>query len=99
MQIDFRDKNIHWRALGWGLGYKLILAPALVFVLFVLVLKQRGIVAEMCVLGASLGPMNTIAIIASNYRLNPPLAAQMVGIGIPLSLVTVAFLNFIFHLF
>jgi malate permease and related proteins len=88
MQIDFRDRNINWRALGWGLGYKLILAPALVFVLFVLVLKQRGVVAEMCVLGAALGPMNTIAIIASNYRLNPALAAQMV-----------AFLNFIFHLF
>ena len=99
MQIDFRDKNINWRALGWGLGYRLILAPALVFVLFMLVLKQRGVVAEMCVLGAALGPMNTIAIIASNYRLNPTLAAQMVGIGIPLSLVVVAFLNFIIHLF
>lgn len=99
MQIDFSDKNIHWRALGWGLGYKLIIAPALVFVLLVLVLKQRGVVVEMCILGAALGPMNTIAIIASNYRLNPTLAAQMVGVGIPLSLVTVAFLNFIFHLF
>lgn len=95
MQIDFRDKNINWRVLGWGLGYKLILAPALVFVLFVLVLKQRGIVAEMCVLGAALGPMNTIAIIASNYRLNPLLAAQMVGIGIPLSLVTVGVLSWV----
>lgn len=89
MQIDFRDKNIHWRALGWGLGYKLILAPALIFMLFAVVLKQRGIVVEMCILGAALGPMNTIAIIASNYRLNPALAAQMVGVGIPLSLVVI----------
>lgn len=95
MQIDFRDKAIHWRALGWGLGYKLILAPALIFVLFAVILKQRGIVAEMCVLGAALGPMNTIAIIASNYRLNPALAAQMVGVGIPLSLVTVSLLAWI----
>jgi hypothetical protein len=61
----------------------------LVFVLFVVILKQRGIIAEMCVLGAALGPMNTIAIIASNYRLNPTLAAQMVGIGIPLSLAVI----------
>ena len=61
----------------------------LVFLLFVVVLKQRGIVAEMCVLGAALGPMNTIAIIASNYRLHPALAAQMVGIGIPLSLAVI----------
>jgi malate permease and related proteins len=99
MQIDFSDKNIDWRALGWGLGYKLIIAPVLIFVLLVLVLKQRGVVVEMCILGAALGPMNTIAIIASNYRLNPTLAAQMVGVGIPLSLATVAFLNFIFHLF
>ncbi len=95
MQIDFRDKNIHWRALGWGLGYKLILAPLLITLLFVIILKQRGIIAEMCVLGAALGPMNTIAIIASNYRLNPALAAQMVGVGIPLSLVTVSILAWI----
>jgi len=95
MQIDFRDKNINWRALGWGLGYKLILAPLLITLLFVIMLKQRGIIAEMCVLGAALGPMNTIAIIASNYRLNPALAAQMVGVGIPLSLVTVSILAWI----
>ncbi|AXE18790.1 transporter [Runella rosea] len=89
MQVDFRDKNINWQALGWGLGYKLILAPLLITLLFVIMLKQRGIIAEMCVLGAALGPMNTIAIIASNYRLNPALAAQMVGVGIPLSLVLI----------
>ncbi|WP_428667588.1 AEC family transporter [Runella sp.] len=89
MQIDFRDKNIDWSALGWGLGYKLILAPVLIYLLFIIVLKQRGIIAEMCVLGAALGPMNTIAIIASKYRLNPALAAQMVGIGIPLSLAVI----------
>lgn len=98
MQIDFSSKNIHWKALGWGLCYKLIIAPALIFVLLVLVLKQVGIIVEICVLGAALGPMNTIAIIASNYRLNPTLAAQMVGIGIPISLVIVAFLNLIFQL-
>lgn len=95
MQIDFRNKSIDWRELGWGLGYKLILAPALIFFLFAVLLKQRGIVAEMCVLGAALGPMNTIAIIASNYRLNPALAAQMVGVGIPLSLVTISLLVWI----
>lgn len=88
MQIDFSDKSIDWRALGWGLGYKLMLAPALIFVVFVLVLKQRGIISEICVLGAALGPMNTVAIIASSYGLNPKLAAQMVGVGIPLSLIT-----------
>ncbi len=98
MQIELRPKNINWKALAWGLGYKLILAPVLIFVLFVLVLKQRGIVAEMCILGAALGPMNTIAVVASNYRLNPTLAAQMVGVGIPLSLLVVALLNLLIHL-
>ncbi|MFN8349538.1 MAG: AEC family transporter [Spirosomataceae bacterium] len=89
MQINVQDRNIHWRALAWGLGYKLIVAPVLIGVLFMIVFKQKGMVAEMCVLGAALGPMNTIAIIAANYRLNPALAAQMVGLGIPLSLAVI----------
>ena len=90
MQIDFRAKDLNWKILGWGLGYKLIVAPLLVFLVFGLALQQKGIIGQMSILGAALGPMNTVAIIASNYGLNPKLAAQMVGIGIPLSLLTIA---------
>ena len=42
----------------------------------------------MSVVGAGLGSMNTATIIAINHRLNPPLASLMVGIGIPISIIT-----------
>lgn len=92
LQLDFRAASWRSRPLWWGLGYKLVLAPALTAVLVLTLLQQRGPVAELCVLGAGLGPMNTIAVVAASYNLDPPLAARMIGIGIPLSLISVALL-------
>lgn len=84
--------QLHWRVrpderyhLLLGLSYKLLLAPLLVFALCRLWLGRTDYVAELCVLGSAIGPMNTAAILASRYGLNAPLASQMVGIGIPLS--------------
>jgi malate permease and related proteins len=94
MQLDFRRESWQSRTLWWGLGYKLLLAPALIAFLVLVVLQQRGTMAEICVIGSALGPMNTAAVIAANYGLDPPLAARMVGIGIPLSLLTVVVIRF-----
>lgn len=98
MQLDFRSESWRSRALWWGLGYKLLLAPALIAFLILFVLNQRGPMAEICVIGSALGPMNTVAVIAANYGLNPPLAARMVGIGIPLSLLTVGLIELLLRL-
>jgi malate permease and related proteins len=95
LQLDIRRESWRDRALAWGLGYKLLLAPALIAVLLLL-LKQRGPMAEICVLGAGLGPMNTVAVIAARYGLDPPLVARMVGIGIPLSILTVLLFRLLF---
>ena len=97
LQMEFPKKSAIFTQLFWGLIFKLVLSPLLIFVLFAIVLKQKGTVAEICLLGAALGPMNTAAIIASKHGLNPPLASAMVGIGIPISLVTVLILYFIIH--
>ncbi|MFN4147181.1 MAG: AEC family transporter [Runella sp.] len=90
MQIDFQRKNLQWSYLKWGLSYKLILAPMLILIVMYAI-NQRDMIGQMCVLGSGLGPMNTVSIIAASYGLNPKLAAQMVGIGIPMSLLTTAF--------
>jgi len=97
LQIEFPKKNTIFLNLSWGLFFKLILSPLIIFVLFVIILKQKGNVAEICLLGAALGPMNTAAIIASKYGLNPPLASAMVGTGIPISLIGVITLYFLIH--
>ena len=99
MQVPTSTDGWQVKNLKWGLAYKLLITPLLIFILYGIVLAKKGIILEMSVLGAALGPMNTIAIIATNYKLNPTLASQMVGIGIPISLVTIGILNEILHLF
>lgn len=86
MQLRWRIQPDERQPLLLGLSYKLLLAPLLVFVLCRLGLGRQDYVADLCVLGSAIGPMNTAAILASRYQLNAPLASQMVGIGIPLSL-------------
>jgi predicted permease len=75
-------------ALALGLGFKLVLAPALV-VLALWVLPVAPIVREATVLQNAMAPMVSGAILASEHKLDPDLAALMVGFGIPLSFLTV----------
>ena len=79
-----------------GLIYKLVLVPMLIFGLFRGWLGRHDAVTDLCTLGTAIGPMNTAAVLVSRYGLNRPLAWQLVGIGIPLSL-PVLFL--IYHFF
>ena len=72
-----------------------MLCPLAVYLLYFVVLRQRGLAANVCLLGSGLGSMNMAAVVALRYGLNPTLAAQMVGIGIPLSLITVSLLYFL----
>jgi malate permease and related proteins len=91
MQLSLNWKEWQLNAIKWGLLYKLIICPLCIYLGYVVLGKQVGISPQLSVLGAALGPMNTIAIVAVNYRLNPPLATQMVSLGIPLSLIAVMF--------
>ena len=93
LQIEFSRESLQVKPLVWGLFFKLLLAPLIIFIIYVILFKQSGDVINLCIIGAALGPMNTGAIIAARFKLNPALATQMVGIGIPLSLVVVAVLH------
>lgn len=66
-----------------GLVYKLVLAPILVLV------WMRGRDAQIPVLEAAMAPMVTGAILAQTYGLRPELASALLGVGVPLSLLTV----------
>jgi len=93
LQLNLGALRAERRALGLGLGFKLLLAPLLIYGLYHGLARQQGRVVDLCVLGAAIGPMNTAAVVAARYGLNPPLAAQMVGLGIPLSLPVLALLG------
>ncbi len=74
--------------LGLGLLYKLVLGPALVAFLFVVVLGARGTEIQVTLFEAAMAPMITGSIVAAEHDLDGDLAALMVGVGIPLSFLT-----------
>jgi len=85
-QLRLGRVHHHLRPLVLGLGYKLVLAPALIAVLVRVLPGMSPLVRETTVLQAAMAPMVSGAILAAEHDLDPELSALMVGIGIPLSL-------------
>jgi malate permease and related proteins len=75
-------------ALAVGLAFKLALAPALILLLFAGVLRAQGQVLNVTVFEAAMAPMIGASIVAIDHELDPPLLTLMVGVGIPLSFLT-----------
>jgi predicted permease len=74
--------------LGVGLAFKLLLAPALILLLFAGLLGDRGEALQVTVFEAAMPPMIGASIVAMDHELDPPLLTLMVGIGIPLAFLT-----------
>jgi predicted permease len=72
-----------------GLGFKLVLAPLLIALLFAGALRRTGPAVRITILEAAMGPMITGAIVADEYALDSELASLLVSLGIPLCLLTV----------
>lgn len=70
-----------------GLLYKLCLAPGLVFGLL-FVCGAHGLVAKVTVFEAAMAGMATSSVLAVEYRLNAGLSNWLIGLGVPLSLLT-----------
>jgi hypothetical protein len=75
-------------ALTAGLLFKLVIAPTLILLLFVRWLGGDGQVLHVTVFEAAMAPMIGASIVAIDHELDPPLVTLMVGLGIPLSFVT-----------
>lgn len=89
-QLRLSELRGLWQELGAGLLYKLVLGPAAIAVLFVIVLHVTGKVVQVTLFEAAMGPQIGGAIVAMDHGLDPRLVGLMVGIGIPLSLLTAA---------
>jgi malate permease and related proteins len=74
--------------LALGLAFKLVIGPALILLLYAGVIGARGTVIQVTVFEAAMGPMIGAAIVAMDHDLDPSLVTLMVGIGIPVSFVT-----------
>lgn len=76
------------RPLAVGLIYKLILGPALVATIFVLVLGARGAEIQVAIFETAMAPMISGSVLAAEHDLDPSLSSLMVGVGVPLSFLT-----------
>lgn len=78
------------RNLALGLGFKLLLAPLLIYLLYVPLLGAHGQAIRVTLFDAAMPPMITAAIVASEHDLDPELATLMVAVGLVISFVTLS---------
>lgn len=88
MQLRLGHIAEHKRNLALGLGFKLILAPLVIYLLYVQMLGAHGQNIQVTLFEAAMPPMITAAIVASEHDLDPPLANLMVAVGLLLSFIT-----------
>lgn len=78
------------RKLAIGLGFKLLLVPLLIFLLYVPLLGAHGQAIQVTLFEAAMPPMIAASIIAQEHDLDPNLATLMVAVGLPLSFLTLS---------
>jgi predicted permease len=78
----------HRRNLALGLGFKLVLAPLAILLLYVPLLGAHGQAIQVTLFEAAMPSMITAAIVATEHDLDPPLANLMVAIGLILAFFT-----------
>lgn len=86
--LTFRLPGAKAKPLALGLAYKLVLAPALIWLVAAKGFGNTGPVAQVTVFEAAMPPMVLGAILATDSGLDPELAALLVGIGTALSFVS-----------
>jgi len=91
LQLKIEGKSKHFGFLGLGLFFKLIITPAFFYIFYKKALGETGLMIDVSIIESAMAPMITASILATSYGLKPKLSSMMVGIGIPLSFVTLAF--------
>ncbi len=91
LQLNLDRRSRHFGFLALGLGFKLFVMPAFFYLWYKIALGQSGLPIDVSITEAAMAPMITASVLASHYGLKPRLANMMIGIGIPVSLATVAF--------
>ena len=87
-QLRLGDLKGELPSLSLGLLYKLLLGPLVIMALYAGVAGARGTTLQVTIFEAAMAPMISAGIIAVDHQLNPRLVTLMIGIGIPLSFLT-----------
>lgn len=89
-QLRINTKSKHWKFLILGLSYQLIFFPALICFILRIGMGRADLLSNVSIIESAMAPMITACIVAAQYGLKPKLCAMMVGIGIPVSFITIA---------
>jgi predicted permease len=87
-QLRLGDLKGRISALTLGLLFKLIVGPILITFVLVKLLGTTGQITQVTIFEAAMAPQIGASIVAIEHKLDPPLVTLMVGIGIPLSFLT-----------
>ena len=68
MEVDFSVGRPLLKNLALGQGFKLLIAPLLIYVLLWHLLEMRGVLARVCILGAAIGSMNAVVHFSGSIR-------------------------------
>jgi len=89
-QLRLSDLGGRLHPLLLGLSYKLVLGPLIILAIFVWLLGARGTIMQVTVFEVAMAPMIGASIVAMENDLDPQLATLLVGLGVPLSFVTLS---------
>src|SRR5258706_10063453 len=99
LQLRFDQTKGLKTALATGLGFKLLLAPAVLAFGYFSILGTTEEVTRVTLFEAAMGPQIGGAIVAVQHGLNPPLVSLMVGLGRSFSFLTLRLWSYALHLF
>jgi predicted permease len=97
LQLKFDQAKGLRSALATGLGFKLLLAPAVLALFYSGILGRTEEITRVTLFEAAMGPQIGGAIVAIQHGLNPPLVSLMVGVGISLSFLTLPLWSYVLH--
>jgi len=83
-----------WVPLALGLSFKLLIFPAFFAFFYMKVLGGSDLVTHVIVIESAMATMITAAVVANEFNLDSEITNLMVGVSIPLSLITVPLWNY-----
>lgn len=81
-------RSLASRFFWYGLGYRLIIAPAVVWMIYRNFLPADSLDLKVTVLESGMAPMITGSIVAMQFGLQPRLATLLSGLGMPISAIS-----------
>lgn len=87
MQLRLDALREQCRALCLGLGYKLLVCPAIVLVIVLAREGRFGMAGHVSLIEAAMPPMIGAGIVATQADLDPHLVSTLIGVGIPIGLL------------